>query len=278
MKIIRTLRFAFRVLGFCVVTICCWIGLELSALLRPRCPRIDLINIWVPRWAKINLWLFQVKVSMFGPHLDDGDLYPRRGANGNGRIFVANHSSGLDIPLLLTIAEAHCISRHDVANWPLIGLGARRVGTLFVDRTSSRSGASVLKEVEEALDRGEAVAMFPEGTVNAGDEVQRFRNGAFNAARRADAEIVPIGIAYGSDSAYYTDAYFMTHIKRVSMLDELRVAVQVGEPINLDGSSSMEVKDQAHAEVQRLVNAARQKLDAQAPVAAERAPSPSEAL
>ena len=70
-----------------------------------------------------------------------------------------NHRSGLDIPILLTIAEAHVISRHDLANWPLLGRTSKRVGTLFVDRESRRSGASVLREVARVLAAGEGVAM-----------------------------------------------------------------------------------------------------------------------
>ena len=261
MKALHSLRFASRLVAFVINTVVCWICLELSIFLWRRRPRIDWINFWVPRWAKINLWIFGVAVQRHGPHLDDGRLYPRRGENGVGRIFLANHSSGLDIPIIFVIAEAHCISRHDVADWPLIGPGAKRVGTLFVDRRSSKSGASVLKEVKEVRAEGEAVCMFPEGTVSSGDEVQRFRNGAFNAARRADAEIVPIGIAYGHDAAYYGKEKFMVHIKRVASMRRRHVAVEAGEPIPPGEGSSMEVKDEAHDRVQELVNRGRERLE-----------------
>ena len=162
MTIFENLRFAARVAAFAANTIATLVGLELSALVLFKRKRVDLVNIWLPRWARNNLWIFGVKVDVRGPHADEGRLYPSLGANGVGRIFVVNHSSGLDIPIIFTVAEAHCISRHDLANWPLIGSGARRVGTLFVDRTSRRSGASVLREVDQALAQGEGVAMFPE--------------------------------------------------------------------------------------------------------------------
>jgi len=261
MEIIKSLRFGARVAAFGANTVACWIGMELAGLVRFRRPRIDLINKWLPFWARINLWIFGVKVEVHGPYADEGRLYPARGANGIGRVFVANHSSGLDIPIIFTVAEAHCISRHDVAHWPLIGPGARRVGTLFVDRSSRRSGASVLKEVDAALERGEGVAMFPEGTAFPGDEVHEFRNGAFNAARRAGAEVVPLGIAYGDDAAYYHDASFMTHIKRVAMLKNLRVAVEIGAPLKSDECSNLEMKDIAREQVRELVQRARSRLE-----------------
>ncbi len=261
MTIFENLRFAARVAAFAANTIATLLGLELSALVLFKRKRIDLVNIWLPRWARINLWIFGVQVDVRGPHADDGRLYPALGANGVGRIFVANHSSGLDIPIILTVAEAHCISRHDLANWPLIGRGARRVGTLFVDRTSRRSGASVLKEVDQALAQGEGVAMFPEGTAFPGDEVHEFHNGAFNAARRAGAEIVPLGIVYGDDAAYFHKVTFMTHIKQFAVLKKLRVAVEIGAPLEVADSSNVETKDVARQRVQELVQRARARLD-----------------
>lgn len=261
MTIFENLRFAARVAAFTVNTIVCWTCMELVGLVLFRGKLIDRINTWVPRWARVNLWIFGVKVDVQGPHVGDGRLYPSLGANGVGRIFVANHGSGLDIPIILTVAEAHCISRHDVANWPLIGRGARRVGTLFVDRASRRSGASVLKEVDQALARGEGVAMFPEGTSYPGDEVHEFHNGAFNAARRSEAEIVPLGIAYSDDAAYYHNIAFMTHIKQFAVLKNLRVAVEVGEPLVVAEASSVESKDVARQQLQELVQRARARLE-----------------
>ncbi len=261
MRIIASLRFAARVAAFAVNTVVCWGCLELEALLCRRKKRITIINKWVPRWARINLWTFGVKVETHGPFADEGKLYPAMGTNSVGRVFVANHRSGMDIPILFTVAETHVISRHDLANWPLIGPGARRVGTLFVDRSSRRSGASVLREVDQALAKGEGVAMFPEGTAHPGDEVHPFRTGAFNAARRAGSEVVPIGLAYGDDAAYYCVESFMGHIKRIASLRRLPVAVEIGEPLKLDNYENAEMKDIAQQRVQELVNRARARLE-----------------
>ncbi len=172
-----------------------------------------------------------------------------------------NHGSGLDIPVLLTVAESHVISRHDLATWPLLGRSAKGVGTLFVDRKSRRSGAEVLKEVARVLAKGEAVAMFPEGTVHQGDEVHEFRMGAFNTARRAKAEIVPLGVAYSEADAYYRTEPFLTHTKRFAALPKLRVAVEIGEPMLFEEHSTIEMKELARERVQELVNRAREKLN-----------------
>lgn len=260
-RFIGKLRMAWRLTAFVVATIALWIGMELDFLVRRKTPRIDLINAWVPRWAGALLWIFGIRVDARGPYVERGRLFPGRGANGVGRIFVMNHRSGVDIPVVFTQVAAHVISRHDLAKWPLIGPGARRIGTLFVDRASRRSGAEVLKQVDDALDRGEGVAMFPEGTAFAGDDVRDFRPGAFKAALRAGAEIVPMGIAYENPDAYYRDESFMEHMKRGASFRCLRVAVEIGEPIAADENSPVELKDQARQRVVELVAKARERVE-----------------
>ena len=235
--------------------------MEVDFLFRRRTPRIELINKWVPRWASALMWIFGIRVEARGPHADQGEIYPARDARGVGRIFVANHQSGVDIPVALTVVAAHAISRHDIAAWPLLGAGARRIGTLFVDRTSRRSGATVLRQIADALAVGEGILMFPEGTAFPGNGVHEFKVGAFNAAHRAGAEIIPIGIAYGSPDAYYYKEPFLNHMKRIASLRRLAVAVEVGPPLEpVAAESNIEVKDHARDVVERLAIKATERL------------------
>ena len=109
------------------------------------------------------------------------------------------------------------------------------MGTLFVDRTSRRSGATVLRQIADALAVGEGILMFPEGTAFPGSGVHEFKVGAFNAAHRAGAEIIPLGIAYGSPDAYYFKEPFLNHMKRIASLRRLTVAVEIGPPLRTGG-------------------------------------------
>lgn len=252
-------RLWMRLFTFVVGTVLFWGGMEIDFLVRRRTPRIDVINKWVSRWAKTMLWVFGIQVVARGPHADQGELYPGRDARGVGRIFISNHQSGVDIPVLLSVIAAHAISRHDLANWPLLGSGASRIGTLFVDRTSRRSGAAVLRQIAAALEAGEGVLMFPEGTSFPGDAVHEFKPGAFNAAHRSDAEIIPIGVAYGHSDAYFFKEPFMTHMKRVGSRRRLKVAVEIGGPLD-SAEPSVEMKDHARARVAELAELAKVRL------------------
>lgn len=243
-----------------VNTIASWVWFELTLVFAGKRNRIEVINRCVPRWAAANLWIYGVDVKPRGPLGAEKKPVAGRDEAGRGRIFISNHRSALDIPILLSLVEAHCISRHDLASWPIIGKGAQRIGTLFVNRSSRRSGAAVLKEIAHAVENGEGVAMFPEGTAYAGDEVRPFHTGAFKAAQRSCAELVPIGIAYGNDAAYYTDNSFLEHIKRVASLRRLPVAIEIGPPIAPGCKDTLAVADSARQQIQELVNRARARL------------------
>ena len=80
--------------------------------------------------------------------------------------------------------------------------------------------------------------MFPEGTSYRGDQVRTFRPGAFKAADRAGAEMVPLGVAYEDDDACYYHEPFTTHMKRVAKRRRLLVAVVAGSPVAFDGQNS----------------------------------------
>ncbi len=262
MKLFTFLQFVARTLALVVSTTFCWACLEFESLIRLGRGRSKLNHKWVSRWSRINLWLFAIRVTARGPHVTDCGLYPSSARPGYvGPVLVMNHRSSIDIPALLSVTESHVISRHDLATWPLFGWSARRVGTIFVDRNSRKSGASVLREVDSALKSGEGVLMFPEGSSYPGDEVRPFRPGAFNAARRAGAQIIPFGIAYSDESAYYHKESFLTHLCRIGSLSNLRVAVEVGQLLETEGLTPVEVINQARQQVQKLVDQARTRLE-----------------
>ena len=260
MRLAERFRLCYRMLIFAVSTFLFWLGFELEVLTRRN--QQAAIDKWVPRWAKFNLRVFGVQIEAHGKHLDEGHPYPGGEPGEVGRIFIANHRSGMDIPVLFTVAETHVISRHDLETWPLLGRAAKRIGTLFVDRSSRKSGAKVLRDVDNALKRGEGVAMFPEGTAHEGDKVHEFKPGAFNAARRAGAAIVPIGIAYGDDTAYFAGQPFLRHMTRIACFPSMRVAVEVGEPLKFENCTAVGIRDEAQQRVQALVDRARARLEA----------------
>ncbi len=258
------LRFPLRTAGFVGLTVGFLAGFESErALARTQLERDDVMYKWMARYGAGLCRLYGLEVAARGPYVEaPGGRYPARDAQGKGRLFVMNHRSMLDIFVNLAFLEANIVSRADLSKWPVIGLAARRVGTLFVDRQSKQSGAAVINTMCDAVERGRAVMVYPEGTTHKGDEVRAFRPGAFLAAQRTGAEVVPVGIAYADDDIiHFGDETFPAHLKRVSSARRLRVALEIGDPLFPGDHPDVDaLKQRAHAEVQALVRRARARL------------------
>jgi 1-acyl-sn-glycerol-3-phosphate acyltransferase len=209
---------------------------------------------WVTAWSAAMLRLFGIRVLMRG-------VLP---SGGRGHLVVANHRSTADILVLLRTFGGHMVSRADLASWPLVGMAARAVGTVFVDRSDVVSGANAVRAIRDRLAEGHTVIVFPEGTTFSDDEVRPFHAGAFVAALRSGSRIVPVGLAYGpgSGAAFFNES-FPAHLARMAAASPSDVVLSVGEPIEIGKKSrAAQLRDRAHAEVQRQVREARQLVEA----------------
>ncbi len=210
-------------------------------------------DAWVGRWARSLLGLFAVEVIV------DGAVPAPTQGRGRGRLVITNHRSAIDIGVVLATFGGTMVSRADLAGWPVLGAAARAVGTVFVDRTSAKSGAATIRAIQKHLEDGQTINLFPEGTTFEGDEVRPFHGGAFVSAVRAEAEILPIGIAYpkSSGAAFFNET-FLEHLARMSKSGATRMVVAVGTPfIARREERAADVTKRAHAEVQALVERAR---------------------
>ncbi len=176
---------------------------------------------------------------------------PQRGA----RLVVANHRSPFDIGVLLSLFGGHALSRADLAGWPVLGLAARRAGTIFVDRESESSGANALRAIRRRLREGASILVFPEGGTFHGDDVRPFKPGAFSVTRGLEVEIVPVGLAYDPGSEYVEES-FVEHVLRVAGRSSTRCVVNIGAPRLAQGSAHA-LAQSLRDEVQLLVEGAR---------------------
>lgn len=120
-----------------------------------------------------------------------------------GVLYVANHASYLDIPVLGALTDGIFVAKAEVKGWPLFGLLANIGRTVFV----SRRPENLRREqavIAGRLARGESVFLFPEGSSSNGAGVLPFRAGLMAAASRANGGAVrvqPVSIVYGPQSA-----------------------------------------------------------------------------
>jgi len=100
-------------------------------------------------------------------------------------LLVSNHLGYLDIAVLAaTTGGCVFVSNHEVAEWPVWGPLSRMGGTIFVDRSRPRDALRVLGRMRKALERGEGVVVFPEGTSSGGAAVLPLRSALLAGAAR----------------------------------------------------------------------------------------------
>ena len=143
--------------------------------------------------AIVRLWAAQALPAL-------GLAYVQRGRPMRvGGAFVANHSSWIDILALQRAAAPFLVSKAEVRDWPGIGLVGRAIGTMFIDRRpaeAKRQEAGLLARLE----RGDQMALFPEGTSTDGRRVLPFKSTLFAAffgpGLHEGIAVQPVTIAY----------------------------------------------------------------------------------
>ncbi len=117
-----------------------------------------------------------------------------RFTRGRSYVFVSNHQSIYDIPVLFASipAQLRIISKASLGAFPVLGWHLRWTGHLLVDR--KRAGAGTLGQVAGMIQRGDSLIVFPEGTRSRDGRVGRFKRGLFLLAIDAGATVVPVAI------------------------------------------------------------------------------------
>lgn len=116
-------------------------------------------------------------------------------AEGPGTLYVANHISWADIPVLASVLDAAFVAKAEAGNWPLIGPLMRRYGVVLVDRNSRGTSSMQVDAIAQRLMAGQSVIIFPEGTTSNGEALLPFRSSLMQAARHASA-VQPVVLRY----------------------------------------------------------------------------------
>lgn len=168
-------------------------------------------------------------------------------------LFIANHTSYIDIEILGGLIEGCFVAKSEVAKWPLFGWLAKLQRTVFVDR-QLRSTADQRDAIRERLDRGDSLILFPEGTSGNGYGVLPFKSALFSVADyvgplgpltvqpvavayvRLDG--MPLGRFYRPFLAWYGDMELAPHLWTMLGLGTVGVEVSFLAPVTLGACGS----------------------------------------
>lgn len=134
-------------------------------------------------------------------------------------LVIGNHRSFTDPFLVMRFINVRPLSKASVSSYPIVGLGARLIGVIFVERDVQSSRKNALISIEKALKEGDKVLLFPEGTTSISETTREFRAGAFHTAADLSVPILPFTIHYEDDFAIWNDlsmvAQFYKHFKHL---------------------------------------------------------------
>jgi 1-acyl-sn-glycerol-3-phosphate acyltransferase len=150
-------------------------------------------------------------------------------------LFVGNHISYLDIPLLMaTVNRISFVAKHEIGNWPVFGTAAKKIETVFVKRENSTSRKSARKAIQEALDDGKRIAIFPSGTTCISEKTA-WRHGGFEIAQEKDIYIQPFRLSYFPlrVAAYIDQDFFPTHLYNLFGLDRIEAKIEFHAPVKV---------------------------------------------
>ncbi len=111
-------------------------------------------------------------------------------------VFIANHRSYMDIPVVLSTisAQFRFMANKNLFSIPFIGYHLHRAGHLPVDNANPRESLRSMTEAARVIQKGDiSILIFPEGGRTHG-ELRSFKDGAAYIAIKAGVPVVPVAL------------------------------------------------------------------------------------
>ncbi|HEU5451818.1 MAG TPA: lysophospholipid acyltransferase family protein [Terriglobales bacterium] len=142
------------------------------------------VGIWIVRGG---MRLSGVRAQIVGrERLDPSTSY----------VFMANHVSNLDPPLLVPAIprRTSVLVKRELFRIPVLGRAMRLAQLVAVDRSNREAAIASVRAAAEVLRRGLNMTVFPEGTRSPDGRLLPLKKGPFYLAQEAGAPIVPVTI------------------------------------------------------------------------------------
>ncbi len=164
----------------------------------------------------------------------------------HNHLFVANHVSYMDIPILASIYPMIFITSTDMGKTPFLGQITQLGGSLYTNRTRIATLKNEVSKITAALQDGLDLSLFPEGTSFNGETIYPFKKSLFEVAIRSKTPIQPIcikylsidgktfGLANRDQVCWYGDMAFVPHFPNMLKLKEIKVEITLLDEIPIE--------------------------------------------
>ncbi|MBN8676813.1 MAG: 1-acyl-sn-glycerol-3-phosphate acyltransferase [Chitinophagales bacterium] len=211
----KTLRIILRFLFFALYT--SWIVARIAVL--NLVFGKDIIRSMRIRktWASQLIPLVGIQLKVYGQIPD----YPC--------LLVSNHRSYLDPILVLKDVNVFPVAKAELANWPVIGKGAKMAGILYVKREQAGSRVGTIKQMQDLVSGGFSILIFPEGTTSGRPDTLPFKKGAFKMAAQSGIKMVPVAICFEDPADFWVGKVsFLSHAAKRFGTPAIKVSVHYG--------------------------------------------------
>jgi len=196
----------------------------------------------IQRWSKRLLKIFGIQLQVNNADALLGSSY----------LLASNHVSWMDIHAINAFKPIRFVAKSEVEKWPIFGWMAKQLGTVFINRESSRHARQVVTNMAELL-KTQSICIFPEGTSTIGKSVQPFKPNLFEAAAQAQVPVCTMAIAYfdrntGQHSeapAFIGDMGLIGSMAKILKNRRLRVELTFFQAINADPGMQVDRKELA---------------------------------
>lgn len=199
-----------------------------------RFPSISKINEYhLGDYRLFARWVEDLSYSMNTQLQVTGEVMSEAG------FYVSNHISWLDTIILSDIQPISFIARHDLEHWPLLGTFTKRMQSVYIDRSNKFQAYRSIPALEERLNEGRSVHVFPESTTSDGSKVLPFYPMFYEAAVRAGKKVQAVAIQYTDEygdrllePAFINDDSFFDTLERILRVPKVYAHYHFFEPLD----------------------------------------------
>ena len=152
----------------------------------------NLVHWHVRTIANFGFWMIGVRAHVSG----DVQEVRRRAKEGEGFCFVSNHTSLLDVLLILGKVKVNMgfVAKIELLFGTGLNILIAMIHSVFINKRQLKKSVAAIRRATKRISKGYSMGIFPEGTRSKTGEIGVFKHGSFRMATESGAYVVPLTI------------------------------------------------------------------------------------
>ncbi|MGP1716159.1 MAG: lysophospholipid acyltransferase family protein [Methylophilus sp.] len=166
----------------------------------------------------------------------------QRLTQSRGQLILANHPTLIDvIAIIAYMPNVNCIVKQELWNNPFVGMVVRSA-----DYIRNSDSDSLIDQCEQALQAGNNLIIFPEGTRSRPGEALKFKRGTAHILLRSKAMLTPVIIQCRPSTLTKGEKWYKIPRTKANLFVEVQPAISIekvmtGAESDVDGFSARQL-------------------------------------